>query len=166
MGLFSFLFGKKTNQQQQFPQIQSIYPQGAILKLQSGVLPTIQADKLILSAGEKCHFVDRAIIVTERKCRHSKRNGGSFRIFSGAYYHTGETVSVPFTEPEYTNGIFYITNKRIVFVAQKNGFDKDIKKLTAITPYSDGIELQCGDKTYRLLVPDGDVPKHVLDLIV
>ena len=52
MGILSFLFGGG-NQQPQPPQIQSIYPQGAILKLQSGVLPTIQADKLILGAGAK-----------------------------------------------------------------------------------------------------------------
>ena len=165
MGILSFLFGEG-NQQPQPPQIQSIYPQGAILKLQSGVLPTIQADKLILGAGEICHYVDRAIIVTEKKCRQSQHQGGSFRIFSGAYYHTGGTISKPFTEPELTNGIFYITNKRMVFVARKNGFDKEIKKVTAITPYTDGIELQYGNKTYRLLVPDGDVPKHVLDLII
>ena len=165
MGLLSFLFGGGNNQPQK-PQIQSIYPQGAVLKLQSGVLPTIQADKIILGKGEACHYVDRAIIVTERKCRQSSHRGGSFRIFSGAYYHVGETDSKPYYEPEFTNGIFYITNKRIVFVAKKNGFDKEIAKLTAITPYSDGIELQYGNKTYRLIVPDGDVPKHVLDLII
>lgn len=165
MGILSFLFGGG-NQPPQPPQIQSIYPRGAILKLQSGVLPTIQTDKLVLGIGEICHYVDRAIIVTEKKCRQSQHQGGSFRIFSGAYYHTGGTVSKPFTETELTNGIFYITNKRTIFVSRKNGFDKEIAKLTAITPYSDGIELQYGNKTYRLIVPDGDVPKHVLDLII
>ena len=51
-------------------------------------------------------------------------------------------------------------------MATKNGFDKQIKKITAITPYSNGIDLQYGSKTYSLFLPDGDIAKHVLDLIL
>ena len=80
MGLFSFLFGNNY-QPHRLPHLQSIYPQGAILKLQAGVLPIINADKLVLDTGEVCHFVDRAVIVTEKKCRESHHVGSSFRVF-------------------------------------------------------------------------------------
>lgn len=164
MGLFSFLFGK--NNQRQSPQIQSIYPQGAVLKVQSGILPTIQADKIVLGKGEVCHFIERAIIITEKKIRTTKHVGGSYHFGGGFTMHSGDSVSTPTVEPEYTKGIFYITNQRVVFVATKNGFDKQIKKITAITPYSNGIDLQYGSKTYSLFLPDGDIAKHVLDLIL
>ena len=165
MGLLSYLFGAK-NQTQQPPQITSIFPQAAGTKLQAGVLPTVVVDKIILGKGEICHYVDRAVLMTEKKMRKSQHVGGSYRIFSGSYLHTGDTISEPVSEPEFTKGYFYITNKRTIFVAAKNGFDKEIKKLTAVTPYSNAIDLQYGSKTYILFVPDGDVPKHVFDLLI
>ena len=164
MGLFSFLFGN--NKVQQPPQIQSIYPHGAVLQVQSGKLPTIQADKLVLKKGEVCHFVDRAVIMTEKRLKKSQHMGGSYHIFKGTTLHVGDTVSEPIYEPEYTQGIFYITNKRTVFVATQNGFDKKVDDITAITPYADGIDLQCGSKTYILFLPDGNLVNTILKLII
>ena len=79
--------------------------------------------------------------------------------------HTGDSTSVPITEPEYTKGILFITNKRIVFFAEKYGFDQKIEKLSAKKVYSDAITLQFGNKTYGLFVPNGDIPQAVIDLI-
>lgn len=164
MGLFSLLFGN--NNVPQYPQIQSIYPQGATLQVRSGKLPTIQADKLVLKAGETCHYVDIAVMVTEKKLRKSQHIGGSFRILKGVTLHTGDTVNEPITEPEFTKGILCITNNRVVFVAKKNGFDKKTECLTAISAYPDGVDLQFGNKTYILLVNDGNLVKKVLDLVL
>ena len=69
-------------------------------------------------------------------------------------------------EPEYTKGILYFTGRRIVFVARKFGFDQKISKLTAVTPYANGMELQFGNKTFTLLLPDGTIAKAALDLIL
>ena len=165
MGLLSYLFGGNS-QPQQPPQIISIYPQPAVTKLMAGVLPVVTVDKIILGKGEVCHYVDRAVLMTEKKMRKSQHVGGSYRIFSGSYLHTGDTISEPVSEPDFTKGYFYITNKRTIFVASKNGFDKEIKRITAITPYSNAVDLQFGSKTYILFVPDGNVPKHVFDLLI
>lgn len=148
------------------PELSSIYPNQAAQYVQKGKLPTIQVDKLILNQGEVCHFVDVAAAITEKKRYKSVRSGGSYRIFKGYTAHLGRSESVPVAESEYTKGIFFITNQRIVFVANKNGFEQKISKLTAITPYSDGIGLQFNGKSYMLLLPNGENAKLVLDLII
>lgn len=132
----------------------------------AGILPNLQADKLILNSGETCHFVDVAAIITEKKHYESRHDGASFRVFKGFTYHTGDTKSVPVVEPEYTKGILYFTGRRIIFVARKFGFDQKISKLTAVTPYTNGMELQFGNKTFTLLLPDGTIAKAALDLIL
>lgn len=45
------------------------------------------------------------------------------------------------------------------------GFDKTYRYLTAITPYSNACEMQFGNKSYCLIVADGSVVNHVLQLI-
>lgn len=164
MGLFSYLFGKEPPIQP--PVLVSILPPQAAQRIYAGMLPNLQADKLILNSGETCHFVDVAAIITEKKHYESRHDGASFRVFKGFTYHTGDTKSVPVVEPEYTKGILYFTGRRIVFVARKFGFDQKISKLTAVTPYTNGMELQFGNKTFTLLLPDGTIAKAALDLIL
>lgn len=164
MGLFSYLFGKEPPIQP--PVLVSILPPQAAQRIYAGMLPNLQADKLILNSGETCHFVDVAAIITEKKHYESRHDGASFRVFKGFTYHTGDTKSVPVVEPEYTKGILYFTGRRIVFVARKFGFDQKISKLTAVTPYTNGMELQFGNKTFTLLLPDGITAKAALDLIL
>lgn len=163
MGLLNKLFG--ISQPQQIT-LTSILPQQAVDRICLGILPTLQPDKLVLGKGEICHYVDVAVIITEKKEYISQRLGGSYHMWKGFTVHSGGSHSIPIFEPEYTNGILFITNKRIVFVAKKFGFDKKLDKLSAVTPYSDGIDFQFGDKTFALFVPDGTVPKQTIDLLI
>ncbi|MEI3266278.1 MAG: hypothetical protein V8R85_03740 [Frisingicoccus sp.] len=64
-----------------------------------------------------------------------------------------------------STGILYITNQRIVFQAKEWGFDKTYRYLTAITPYSNTCEIQFGNKSYCLVVADGNVLYQALQLI-
>ena len=164
MGLIRDLFVPKSPSTP--PSLTSILPHQAVLKIEAGVLPFIAADKIVLSKGETCHYVEMAAIVTEKKHYESKRDGASFRVFSGCYYHMGESKSEPVFETEYTKGVLFFTNKRVVFHASKNGFEQKIEKLSAITPYADAITLQFGSKTYTLMLPDGALAEKALKLIV
>jgi len=164
MGILSSLFGIIPPEQP--PVLNTIFPTAAAQKIRNGVLPTIQADKIILSAGEVCHFVDVGAALTGKKKYRRVHSGGSYHMWKGYTAHLGHSESVPISEPEYTKGIFYITNERVIFVAKNHGFDKKIKNLTAITPYTDAIGLQFGSKTYNLLLPDGETPKLVLDMLI
>ena len=164
MGFIANLLGINNSN---VPQLgNSIYPAGAVAKVQSGTLPIIQVDKLVLKTGEVCHYVDVAIRITEKVVRHTKRVGGAYRIIGGLYASGGESVSTPISQDQYTKGYLYITNKRIIFTSKTTPMEQQINKITAITPYTDGVDIQCGNKTYIFFVPNGSIFKRTIDLIV
>lgn len=148
------------------PTLISIFPQAAAQRIRSGRLPIIQADKIILGKNEVCHFVDVAALFTTKKRYRSSRHGGSYRITKGFTFHLGNSDTVALDEPEYTKGILYITNTRIIFVANRYGFDQRLNKLTAITPYSDALSLQFGGKSYNLLLPDPSTANMAINLLI
>lgn len=45
-----------------------------------------------------------------------------------------------------------------------NGFDKMHRYLTSVKPYTNGVELQYGNKTYNLVVPDGALAAYAIKL--
>ncbi len=165
MGIFSALFGGSPPVQQP-PPLQSVFPAAARTRITLHKLPTLQTDKLVLAKGETCHFVDMAAIVVERKHYKSRSVGGSYRIWKGFTMRTGDATSIPVTDIAYQKGYLYFTNQRIIFVASKFGFEKKLSKLTAKSFYSDAVELQFGNKTYSLFLPDSGIAKSVLDLII
>lgn len=71
-----------------------------------------------------------------------------------------------YIETKQQKGILYITNKRIIFQASENAFDKQHRYLSSIEPYSNAIILQYGQTTYELIVADGAIVNHVLKLII
>lgn len=164
MGILAKMLGVVPEEQP--PQLISIFPAAAASRIHSGSLPTIQADKIILGSGEVCHFVDVGAAYTEKTRRQSVHVGGSYHIMKGYTAHLGQSQSVPVSEPHFTKGVLYITNQRVIFVAHEHGFDKKLKALTAVTPYSDGIALQFGSKSHMILLPDSLTAKLALDMLV
>ncbi|MGM9818127.1 MAG: hypothetical protein ACI30B_03995 [Paludibacteraceae bacterium] len=164
MGLITNLLFPKTPATP--PLLTSILPHQAVLKIESGILPFIQADKIVLAKGENCHYVEMGAIITEEKHFESKRDGASFRLFDGCYYHAGESRSDPVYEEIYTKGILFITNKRVVFHAPKHSFDQKITKLTAVTPYTNAITMQFGSKIYTVLLQNGELAEKVLKMVI
>lgn len=62
--------------------------------------------------------------------------------------------------------MIYVTSKRIIFVADKNAFDKKCSSLTACVPYSNAVKLQFGTKTFTLMVPNGGAINDVVNMVV
>ena len=166
MGLFSDLFSQNNSADEKIP---AIMPTGALDQIRQGIIPTMRTDRIMLSDGEVCHFSERAIIVTEktRKRYVGRSNGFSFRVCRGVTYRTGQNRGTPIEETytERNKGLLYITNKRIIFVSDKNAFDKKLKSLTAITPYSNAVQFQFSSKTYTVMVPDGGIINLLISLI-
>lgn len=162
MGLFELLFGK----QNQIPTVTTILPDAAKNEIMAGRLPILNTDKLFLKRGEKIHFIDKAINMEHKVVKEYRHYGGSTPgIFEGNRWNYGRGKAVEHTELVQHRGILYITNQRIVFQATEWGIDKTYKYLTAITPYTNACELQFGNKTYCLIVPDGNLVNRVLQLI-
>lgn len=166
MGLFSDLFPQNNSADEKIP---ALMPAGALEQIRQGIIPTMRTDRIMLSDGEECHFSERAIIVTEKKRRRyvGRSNGFSFRVCRGVTYRTGQNRGTPIEETytEKNKGLLYVTNKRIIFVSDKNAFDKKLKSLTAITPYSNAVQFQFSSKTYTVMVPDGGIINSLISLI-
>ena len=123
-------------------------------------------DNLFLKKGEKIHYIDKAVnleIKTIKQYRHVGHSGPG--IFKGNRYNVGVAQPHEYDRLVQHRGILYITNQRIVFQASEWGFDKAYRYLTAITPYADACEMQFGNKTYNMIVADGNLLYQVLQLI-
>lgn len=149
------------------PTLQSVLPTNAISQIYAGQLPKIITNKIILKGGEQCRYVEMGAIVTKRKyfCRWNSGTSNCFRKDSGSYHATfGE--SVPQYDTEFTKGFLYFTDQRVLFVANKNGFERKLSQISAVTAYTDAIALQFGSKTYSIMLPDGNIARMALNLLV
>jgi len=163
MGLLSNLFGLEKPLER--PQIDSVLPPIAVQKIYAGQLPILKIDKLVLQKNEQCRYVDRGVKLTYKKIRVSTRTGANSRIMKGFSIFGSQGTSEPVDKPEFTKGLLYVTDNRIIFVASKNAFEYKITKLTSIVTYSDAVELQFGNKVERVFVPDSNLVKAVIGLI-
>lgn len=66
---------------------------------------------------------------------------------------------------EYKEGVIFVTNQRIIFVASENGFEKKVKNLTAIIPYSDAVSLQFNSQTITVMLPQAQLMAMVLQMV-
>ena len=154
----------------QTPIVQTILPDVARQEILNGRLPILRTDKIFLKNGEVCHYIDKAIF--EKKItrkRYVRRNNGYSMpgLFNGTRINMGggHTDVVDNVQYETYRGIIYLTNQRVIFVGDQNGFDKRLDDLVATTPWSNCIELQFSKETYKLFVPDGNVINRALHLV-
>lgn len=150
--------------------VPSVLPDAARQQILRGQLPTIEPSNLFLKNGETCHYADRAIYEkrTVSKRRIRKNRGYSVPgLFKGTriYLGNGESEYVEDEKFSTIKGVLYVTNRRIIFVADHDGFDRKTDDLVAVTPYANCIEFQFNKETLKLFVPDGNLPRIVLKLI-
>lgn len=165
MGLFDFLKPQQTT-----PVVPSILPNLAKQEILNGRLPNINVNRLLLKKDEFCHYAEKAIYEkkTTRKKYIRRNNGYSMPgLFKGTRIHLGGGTTNVSEDLEYSTirGYLYITNKRVIFLSNDIGFETKVADLTAITPYSNCIELQTKKEIYRVFVPDGEIVNIVLQLI-
>ena len=161
MGLLDFFFG--TNNA---PTVSSILPDLAKQEILAGRLPRLNTDNLFLKKGEYCCYIDKAILLVEKTRKVYRSHGFSTPgIFDGNRHNFGSGSAEEIVETQPFKAILYITNQRIILQCKDHGFDKAYKYLSAVKPYSNGIELQYGSKTYSLVVPDGRIPYETIKII-
>ena len=161
MGFLDAFFNKN-----QIPTVTTILPDAAKREIWAGRLPILNTDNVFLKTGEKIHLIDKAINLEEKHVKEAVHYGHSGQgLFKGTRYNVGRAKPVEHIESVQHRGILYITNQRVIFQAKEWGFDKTYKYLTAITPYSNAIEFQFGNKTYQMIVNDGSTIYQALQLI-
>ena len=168
MGLLSWLFGQPTPPP--LPKVNTILPDVAEQEIKNGRLPRLNTDTIFTQKGEYIHYIDKAILLKDKTKKHYRTKNMGFSapgLFKGDRVHFGEAKAEPVEEiiTEQIKGILYVTKKRVIYVNKDNGFDKAYRYLSAVTPYSNGIELQYGSTTYSLLVPDGALLNQVFKIL-
>lgn len=134
-------------------------------------LPIILTSNLMLSDGEICHYYDHATFVKTKNVvvgYSGGSRGTSIRVAKGVSFRIGASKAAPVrgNVQEKTDGLLAITNKRIVFSANKGAFDKKISALSAVTPYQNGIAFQFGDHQYPLETKESKYISQILERIV
>ena len=142
---------------------ESILPQQARNLILLGKLPNIAASRIILKPNEICHYVDRAILNKTKTHRISYRKNVSMPgLFKDTRVGIGQSRPKEYEEIIQYKGILYITNYRVIFQSNESGFEKTIRSLSVITPYSNAIQLQFGNSTFEFIVPDGVIVDQVV----
>lgn len=161
MGLLDGLFGGKTT-----PTVTSILPYAAKQEILSDRLPQLNTDHVFLKSGEYCCYIDKALLLEDQKKKIYRHGGISTPgIFKGDRVNWGSGQAKEYVVTEQFKAILYITNQRVILQCKDHGFDKQHRYLSAMKPYANGIELQYGNKTYCIVVPDGELPYRVMKLI-
>ena len=168
MGFLDFF--TSSNSPPQPPTIESILPPAAADEINKGRLPQINSTSVFLKSGEICHFIEKAIRMKDKVKTSVVRQGGGYSmpgLFSGDRLRLMRSRAdiEENTVTEQFRGIVYVTNSRFIFQATKNGFVKPHTSLTAISPFTNAVDLQYGATCYTLIVPDGNLINTLMNLI-
>jgi len=167
MGFLDFFKGSTPPK---LPTVLTILPPQAVTEIQQGRLPQLNTTTIFLKEGEYCHYIDKAILLKEKIKKSVIRNDGGYSMpgfFKGTRINLKRSRA-NFEEQAVTEqfrGILYITNKRIIFQANKNGFDKSLSSLTSIAPYTNAVDLQYNTINHSLIVSDGNLIYTAINLI-
>lgn len=151
------------------PKIQSLVPQRISNEIMTGQLPTFRPSTIMLGKNETCHFMDKAALAVKQKERSyaTHRSGSSYKVTKNWTMHSSNGRAKPIDQEwfEFKEGVVFVTNERIIFVAPEHGFEKKVKNLTAVIPYTDAVALQFGSQTINLMMPQSQLMAMVLQMV-
>lgn len=140
-------------------------------QIQGGILPALVSVPVVLDEDEVAHFFAPARrYITKKKAVGRTGSGGgiSVRVAKGVSVRSGggasQTVYDDVTDA--FAGRVVLTNRRIVFLAEQNGFECKLSAISAIMPEGDGLMIQAGAKNYRLAVAQQGYFSKALDMVV
>ena len=134
-------------------------------------LPVIANSNLMLSADETCHYCGQATFVKTKNVVVGYSGGSRWttvRVAKGVSFRIGSHKAAPVRSDveEKTDGILSITNKRIVFSANKGAFDKKLSAISSVTPHKGYVAFQFGDHQYPLETKDSEYIYQIISRIV
>lgn len=118
----------------------------------------LQDVSMRLNPGEACYFEGEGFSYHSKDIvagYRSSSHGSSMRVMRGYSIHrsNGQSNAIRKTVTTEHPGRLYITNERIVFLAERYGFDIGFNKLSNITMYNKFIEVFSGSKFFRVYTP-------------
>lgn len=134
--------------------------QALIDRINTGYIPKLERCSLILKNGEfACAEVRTYLVETKNKVVGSTGSGGgvSVRITRGVYVRSGTSGSKKIYKniTEKHLGNLVITNKRIVFLNDKKGFEVSYRSLIGLFPSAKNVlVVQTKSKSYTILLQE------------
>ena len=150
---------------------ESFIPEQALNQIDNGILPQLSGVPVILGDGEVAHYYDIGCrYITKRKSVGRTGGGGgvSVRVAKGVSVRSGKSSSQTIYD-DVTNSFYghlILTNRRLVFVAEQNGFDCKLSAISAVAPNRDGLMIQSGSQNYRLKAQDQEHFEAALQLAI
>ena len=152
---------KKVEEERKEKELEKLKQQWEIKKreLESNGLPILHIDTLMLTKNEVCHFAGDA-----RFCKLKQQTVGyeggsrgvSVRVAKGISFRFGNFRghNIRETVTEKTNGLIYLTNKKIVFSAIRNSGVIKYKEIINLNAFENLLQIQTNEKTYLFEIID------------
>ena len=111
----------------------------------------LRPDEACYFEGEGFSYQSKDVVSGYKRSSH----GSSMRVMRGYSIHrsNGQSDVIRKTVKTEYPGRLFITNERIVFLAERYGFDIGFDKLSNITMYNEYLEVFAGSKFYRVFTP-------------
>lgn len=111
----------------------------------------LKTDEVCYFEGEGFSYHSKDIVAGY----NNNSKGSSMRVMKGYSIHrtSGQSDVIRKTVKTEYPGRLFITNERIVFLAERYGFDISFDKLSNIEMYNEYLEVFAGSKFYRVFSP-------------
>lgn len=130
----------------------------------------IESPDINLKKGEVCFYQGPAQSCKKKTVVTGYSGGGAgvnLRVAKGISIHSGNNSKKAIRETitEKYPGTFYITNYRLILLAEKYGFNASIPTIIQLKQHSDGFILYQTSKTNIFLTKDVKIISEILNLI-
>lgn len=168
MGLFDKIKNAVSPQKEQLPAPSPPVSSKPPMEQLSEMI--IQHPDVNLKPDEVCFYRGRAQSAKKKTVTTGYKGGGggvSFRIAKGVSVHTGKSKreAVRETVTEKYPATLYITNMRVILVAEKYGFSITFPSILQVKRYADGFVLFQTSKSYTVYTNDVNSVFHIFELI-
>ena len=132
------------------------------------LMPDKEDVGLSFSSNEICYYQGGARSYIEKNIvtRYENSSAGvNVHIMRGLSVRTGGSTTVPIREnvSQTYEGTLIITNKRIILLAEKNGFNIEKTKIDLIEPFLNGFRLYSSNRCYTVITYDNATIFYIIE---
>lgn len=132
------------------------------------LMPDRENVELSFSPDEICYYQGSARSYKEKNIITKYENssaGVNIHILKGLSIRTGGSTTVPIREniSQTYEGTFFITNRRFILLAEKNGFNIDRKKISYIEPFKNGFKIYSNNHCHTVITYDNTTIFYIIE---
>jgi hypothetical protein len=135
--------------------------------LEQGYLPEMKPPSIVTEKDEVACWEISSNLVAARTAFISGGNDVRLKVEKGVSYRLGSSRNTPIREQINSNhqGVFVVTNKRVVFAASQQSFSIPFTQLNSFDTYADGIGLQKNNTELLLQFYDKQMSEVVFKVL-